>query len=234
MNLLPPRCVRSLINGIAGAVCPHRQDPPLALGDARGGLPGRSHRSRERSGGRRVVDGTDRPRRRGDGREAARFPPARPARAGAAGREVPRPGVPADHLRARLRRRRKPDPTRLRSRGMASKRSLALEPWPVAHRFREYCLQHRELCVLQEDSDDSVGFHELVKLPESKSAIDSKGSVGGRDREQAAIRDRIDPIPRGGRDVRQSREGAEGGEDSDARTEPEARQPELLSAPAFN
>ncbi len=54
---------------------------------------------------------------------------ARPARPRSAGREVPRPRVPADHLRPGIHSTGKPG--RLRSRRLAAKRGLALREFAL-------------------------------------------------------------------------------------------------------
>ena len=99
-----------------------RPRPPLAHGDrSRGSAPptGAAVPARrrtvavdladagERGGRRRLVGGADRRRRRGHGRQAARLR-RRSGRRGlvAAGDQVPRPRVPAHHLRARVHRAR--------------------------------------------------------------------------------------------------------------------------------
>ena len=64
---------------------------------------GRSRRTWRRGGRRRLVGTDHRGRRRGDGGQATRPADPRPARHGPAGSEVPRPRVPAAHLRARVR-----------------------------------------------------------------------------------------------------------------------------------
>ena len=102
------------------AVC--RARPGVAAGDGLQG--GGRDRPGERSGRDRVVDGPDRSGRRGDGGQAARLHPAGQAGAGPARREVPGPEYlriiygpdydAADNL------------SRLRSRGLSHKRSLAL------------------------------------------------------------------------------------------------------------
>ena len=79
--------------------------------------------------GSRLVDRTDGAGRRGHGGQAARLHPPRQAGPGAAGREVPGPGVPADHLRPRLHDAE--NLTRLRSRGLGHKRSLALREFAL-------------------------------------------------------------------------------------------------------
>ena len=107
------------------AIC--RQDPGLLAGDAvqdrRTGRPG------QRGGRCRVVAGTHRAGRRGNGREAVGFRRARQEGTGPTGGEMPRPGVSADHLRPRYT---SPENlSRLRSAGWArSGRWLcANSPW---------------------------------------------------------------------------------------------------------
>ena len=87
----------------------------------------RRHRPRERGRGDRVVGGADRGRRRGHGRQAARVRRARREGPRPAGREVPRPRVPADHLRPRVRRARPARPPALARASAASARSRSRE-----------------------------------------------------------------------------------------------------------
>lgn len=71
----------------------------------------RHRRPRVGVGGRRLVAGDDRPRRRGHGRQARRRPGTRrQGPPGAARHQVPRPRVPADHLRPRVHPPRQPRP----------------------------------------------------------------------------------------------------------------------------
>ncbi len=56
----------------------------------------------QRGRGSALVDGANRARRRGHGRQAVGFHPARPARFGPTRREVPGARIPAHHLRPRL------------------------------------------------------------------------------------------------------------------------------------
>ena len=69
---------------------------------------GRGHRPRERGGGDGVVGGPDRPRGRGDGGEVPGLGGEGPAGTRPAGRQVPRPRVPPDHLRPGVHRPRAP------------------------------------------------------------------------------------------------------------------------------
>ena len=114
-----------------------RTGPPLAHGDAGRGLPGRPRaaagdpvpgRGRDRPG---KPGGGDRLVGRADRRGAAKgwWSSRWRSSTGAAGacparREVPGPGVPADHLRPRVHT--EANLARLRSRGLGRKRSLAL------------------------------------------------------------------------------------------------------------
>ena len=67
-----------------------------------GRLRGRRHRRRGRGQGRRLVGGAHRQRWRGDGREADELHRARAQGSRSAGHQVPRPRVPAHHLRPRV------------------------------------------------------------------------------------------------------------------------------------
>ncbi len=70
-------------------------------------------------------------RRRGHGRQAARQPDPCPPRPGPAGREGARPGVPPDHLRARLHRAAAPRPAaRPQARAQAVTRPAGVRPRP--------------------------------------------------------------------------------------------------------
>ena len=137
---------------------PHGQEPHLAHGHAGRGLPGRPgtaagdplqgrgrDRPGQRGGGDRLVDGADRAGRRGHGGQAARLHPAGQAGPRPARREVPGPGVPADHLRPGLHRRTRTSPgcghgawaTSGRwpsaSSPSVTRRSLQFAPFPRPH-----------------------------------------------------------------------------------------------------
>ncbi|CAM5700069.1 Bis(5'-nucleosyl)-tetraphosphatase, symmetrical [Streptomyces afghaniensis] len=74
----------------------------------------RHGRSRVRPGRCRLVAGDDRPRRRGHGRQAGRRTrPRQSGPPGAARHQVPRPRVPADHLRPRVHAPGEPGPPAL-------------------------------------------------------------------------------------------------------------------------
>ena len=173
------------------------QGPPLAHGDPGQGLPCRAGppdrhpapgrgpgRSAERGRGDPLVGGDDRGGRRGDGDQASRVHRPGGARLCPAGPQVPRPGVPADHLRSGIHPAGEPGaPACAGSVGQALSGPAGIRPRdrsPRALRPPRAAAAGPRMRLRRAGAGERAGRPATVALPLSSPSAPAPGASGRR------------------------------------------------------